>query len=325
MTRQVADAELLRLRSLFALDLVDAEGQRFDRIGRIAAQTFGVPIALVTVLDDDHQWFCAAVGTDLDGNARSESFCTRLIDLHESLLVVEDTDHDDRFADLPIVAGEPHIRFYAGAAVSTPDGQRIGTLCILDVEPHGFDASQRQTLRDLADLVESEVHHLRLAMTDDLTGLPNRRAFMAAARRYLAMGERRGEPVTLVFGDVDGLKSVNDEFGHGAGDELLCRAADVMSAAVRPIDLVARIGGDEFALVMYGMGDEEAATALERIRDLVVASNDSVVGPALAMSFGLATSTSGRSLEELVDRADDAMYDTRRDRYPDVERPPRLD
>ncbi len=309
-----SDVELRRLRSLYALDLLDGEEQRFERFGRIAAQTFDVPVALVTVLDDDHQWFCAAVGTELDGNVRSESFCTRLIDDDSSLLVVEDTHLDPRFTNLPIVAGAPHIRFYAGASVSAPDGERVGTLCILDIEPHTFDEPQRRTLRDLADLVESEVHHLRLAMTDDLTGLSNRRAFMAAARRYLALGERRGVPVSLVFCDVDGLKSVNDTMGHSQGDTLLRRAAEVLRANVRPIDLVARVGGDEFALVMYDTDGEAGTRAIGELSDAVAACNHGQDGPTLSLSFGTATSTGNWLLEDLVDRADAAMYRARRGR-----------
>lgn len=311
---RTSDAELRRLRSLYTLDLLGDDSDRFDRFGRIAAKTFDVPIALVTVLDDDHQWFCAAVGTDLDGNVRDESFCTRLIDDDSELLVVEDTLLDDRFRQLPIVAQPPYIRFYAGASVSTPDGQRIGSFCILDVQPHDFDDEQRATLRDMADLVESEIGHLRLALTDELTSLSNRRAFSAAARRYLSLGERSDEPVTLVFCDVDGLKSVNDTLGHASGDILLRRAATALTSGVRPSDLVARIGGDEFALVLYGADEATAAETIEDLGTIVSDTNRGGDEPTLTISFGTATSTGGRTLEELIQHADGAMYDARRDR-----------
>lgn len=305
--------DLRRLRSLYALDLLDHHDDRFERYGRVAAHAFDVPVALVTVLDDDRQWFCGAVGTELEGNRRSESFCTELIDHEADMLVVGDSTTDTRFVELPIVAGEPHIRFYAGASVAAPDGERLGTVCVLDVEPRDFDDRDRLALRDLADLVEQEILHLSLALTDTLTGLPNRRALLAAAERFLERARRRHEPLSIVFVDVDGLKAVNDALGHARGDELLQRAAGVLSDCVRPSDLVARLGGDEFAILMYGFDAAAAATAIDGLRTMVAASNlqRSPDEPQVALSFGAATARDDATLDDVIAEADAAMYAAR--------------
>lgn len=305
--------ELRRLRSLYTLDLIGTgELHRFDRFSRIASTVLDMPVALVTVLDDDHQWFCAATGTDLDGNVRAESFCTHLVDDPSSLLIVEDTHDDDRFVNLPVVAGPPHVRFYAGASISTPDGECIGSLCVLDVRPRRFDEQKQQVLRDLADLVESEIGHLRLALVDELTQLANRRAFMSAGERYLALAARRGDPVSLVYCDIDGLKTVNDTYGHIAGDGMIVRASGVLGTTVRTIDFVARIGGDEFAIVLYGVDQAEAEQTVRRLERAAEMSNTDAHLPPLTMSFGIATSEPGTGLVDLLERADEAMYERRR-------------
>ena len=121
--------------------------------------TFGVPVALVSLVDADRQWFKSREGLDVPETPRSISFCTHAVEARD-MLVVEDAMLDPRFAASPLVTGEPHIRFYAGQPVYS-DGQAIGTLCLIDRVPRSFDAAQRQVLKDLAALVEVEVNHTK--------------------------------------------------------------------------------------------------------------------------------------------------------------------
>lgn len=121
--------------------------------------TFGVPIALVSLVDLDRQWFKSRSGLAATETPRSISFCTHAVQARE-LLVVEDAALDPRFAHNPLVTGEPRIRFYAGQPVYS-DGQAIGTLCLIDRVPRTFDAAQRQVLKDLAELVEVELNHTK--------------------------------------------------------------------------------------------------------------------------------------------------------------------
>jgi len=321
-----AGTELSRLRGLYGLDLIDrGVDSRFDPIVRLAARSLGVPIALVTLIDADRQWFCASTGTDLDGTTRSESFCAQVIDDDIDILVVEDTAADERFSELQIVVGVPHVRFYAGATIRTSDGSPLGTVCVLDVEPRSFDDEERAVLRDLADLVQRELRQVELATTDEMTGLANRRSFEATLDRYLLrdVGPTRTDgangdddaATAVVFGDVDGLKAVNDSAGHGVGDDLLQRAATILSEATGPGDVAARLGGDEFAVLLRHANDADVTALIGQLQSAIAESNRTVAPDRhVAISFGYAVARSGDTSASLIDRADGAMYDVKEDR-----------
>jgi len=148
--------EARRLEVLRDLGLLDtAPEERFDRITRLAAALFGVPMAFVTLVDGERNWFKSRHGLDLDGIPRSLAFCAHAI-LDRDILVIEDTLADPRFAGNPYVSGEPRLRFYAGQPLSTPDGSRLGTLCIADRRPRGFGMDERRMLADLAAIVAGE-------------------------------------------------------------------------------------------------------------------------------------------------------------------------
>jgi|GEM_PF-791735 len=162
MHHPIIASEQDRLKALESLDVLDTPAEhRFDRFTRLAALTFGVPIALVTLVDGSRQWFKSRCGLDMAETPRSVAFCSHTVAQGE-MLVIEDATQDPRFAANPLVTGEPFVRFYAGQPLFS-DGQPVGTLCIVDRVPRGFDAEQRQALRDLADLAEAELNHVRMA------------------------------------------------------------------------------------------------------------------------------------------------------------------
>ena len=301
--------EVARLRSLYALDLLGDATDRFESIARLAASSLDVPVALVTLMDTDNQWFSAAHGTDLDGNARNLSFCTHVIDGRLDVLAVEDTHLDPRFVDLPIVAGEPHIRFYAGMPICTASGEAIGTVCALDVVARSFGPDQARILADLVDVVERELRHVEIAATDALTGLANRRGFVATAEGFMSLAAARSEHISVIFGDVNGLKTVNDERGHDAGDVLLQRAAAAFGDAAGPTDLAARVGGDEFAVVSYALSDDEIEDLVACLGAAISARNAAADdGIELSISLGHARSRPDDSVEDVFKRADTEMY-----------------
>lgn len=146
-----------RLRALRALMLLDTTPEeRFDRVVAFAAQEFGCPIALVSLVDEHRQWFKARIGLPVCETARDISFCAHAI-LDDGLFVVPDAAADPRFADNPLVTGEPHIRFYAGAPLCLPSGHRVGTLCLIDTRPRQLDATEQAILASLRDLVAQEL------------------------------------------------------------------------------------------------------------------------------------------------------------------------
>lgn len=151
------DNEAARLAALYALLILDTPPeQRFDKIAAFAAREFAVPIALITLVDTERQWFKAKVGIEVCETGRDESFCAHAI-LHDDIMVVADATADARFVDNPLVTGAPHIRFYAGAPLTLPSSLRLGTLCLIDRQPRTLDALDLGILGTLRDLAVMEL------------------------------------------------------------------------------------------------------------------------------------------------------------------------
>ncbi len=267
------DNETQRLQALRASDLLDTDPEeRFDRFTRLARRLFGVPIALVSLVDGTRQWFKSRDGLDATETPREISFCGHVI-LESGVFVVEDARADVRFADNPLVTEAPGIRFYAGAPVHTPDGAAIGTLCIIDREPRTFSQDDRAALDDLARLVEHECAIVHMATTDALTGLSNRRGFEVLASQSLAMCRRMKATARMLYFDLDGFKAINDTHGHAAGDRTLVDFANVLLSTFREVDVVARLGGDEFCVLIADGGDVAESTPIQRFAEAIAAEN----------------------------------------------------
>ncbi|MBL8551262.1 MAG: GAF domain-containing protein [Hyphomonadaceae bacterium] len=148
-----------RLQSVHRLALLDTEPEeRFDRHARIAAAALDAPIALVTLVDRDRQWFKSHLGFAFSETPRDIGFCSHAI-LEGAPMVVSDALSDDRFAENPAVIGDPHVRFYAGIPLRAPDGAAVGAFCIADHKPRSLSAAQLKMLQDIARLVEEELQH----------------------------------------------------------------------------------------------------------------------------------------------------------------------
>lgn len=146
-----------RLAALKRINILDTQKEeRFDRITRIAAKLFDVPIALVSFVDNDRQWFKSCVGLDARETPRDQAFCAHAI-LSKDALIVQDTLLDDRFAQNPLVTGGPKIRFYAGYPIADANGFNLGTLCIIDTRPRDLSDEQVLQLRDLAGILEEQL------------------------------------------------------------------------------------------------------------------------------------------------------------------------
>jgi len=159
----IPENESQRLERLNLYRILDTPPEdAFDRITRIVAETIGVPIALVSLVDLERQWFKSKYGLDASETPREIAFCAHAI-LGNETFVVEDASKDTRFSDNPLVASDPSIRFYAGAPLRTADGFNLGTLCAIDQRPRKLSTSHRKLLEDLACLAVDEME-LRLAL-----------------------------------------------------------------------------------------------------------------------------------------------------------------
>lgn len=154
--------EAQRLEALKQTALLDTPAEtRFDRLTRIAQQALKVPIALVSLVDSERQWFKSCSGLDVAETDREISFCAHAI-LKDEVFVVQDALCDPDFSDNPLVTGPPFIRAYAGAPLRSTRGYRIGTLCVIDPQPRRFTQAELDLLRELADCVEAELNHAEI-------------------------------------------------------------------------------------------------------------------------------------------------------------------
>lgn len=306
--------ETARLLSLHSLRILDTPSEeRFDRITRMAQRMFGVEICLISLVDSDRQWFKSKQGLDACETPREISFCGHAINADE-ILIVGDARTDPRFQDNPLVTEAPFIRFYAGCPIRGPRGHRIGTLCLIDSKPRGLSIEDQETLRDLAAMVEDELHVASQVTVDELTKIANRRGFNLVARHMLSLCRRTDTEAELVYFDLDGFKLINDTHGHNAGDDLLSYFAGLLVKCFRTADVIARLGGDEFVVLMAA-SQEASEIALARL-DKLAAQADSELKRKLAWSAGAVRFDQDRhdSVERLMEDADTQMYANKKQR-----------
>lgn len=307
----IPENEALRLATLRSLNILDTPAEeRFDRVTRMAKRMFRVPTALVSIVDENRQWFKSAQGIDACETPRNVSFCGHAI-LGEDIFLVKNALDDERFADNPLVAGDPNIRFYAGCPLRAGDGAKVGTLCIIDSEPREFDHDDAVALRDLAAMVEGELSAFQAATTDELTKISNRRGFLQLAQYGLNFCVRHNQPAALAFIDLDRFKPINDTFGHAEGDLALAAFAEVMCASFRSTDLFARLGGDEFVVLLTGAKKADALAVLEKFGRLLDDYNNKAQrGYRLQFSCGVVEFDPGGpgGINELLAAGDAHMY-----------------
>jgi diguanylate cyclase (GGDEF)-like protein len=237
------------LKTLRSLNILDtASEERFDRLTRMAKRLFNVPIATISLVDEDRQWFKSCIGLTVKETPRDISFCGHAI-LDNEIFIISDTLQDERFVDNPLVTYEPYIRFYAGCPLRFTDGSRVGTLCIMDTKARNLSNDNIETLKDLASTAEIELAAVKLATIDELTKIHNRRGFMMLSQHSLNLCMRQKIPATLVYIDINNFKQINDTFGHAEGDQVLRTFASLISTASRESDIFARMGGDEFVIL----------------------------------------------------------------------------
>lgn len=206
--------EAARLARLQALQVLDSAPEAlFDALTRLAAQHLGVPISLVSLIDADRQWFKASEGLNgVTQTPRDHAFCARAIE-QDTLMEVADATADPRFANNPLVQGDPHIRFYAGAPITLSPGVRLGTLCVIDRQPRQLSATQRRFLSDLAEVAAEAFRMKEQAL---LARQAHESELQAREASYQAIVEDQSELISLARPDGT-LLFVNGAYGRHYG------------------------------------------------------------------------------------------------------------
>lgn len=249
-----------------------------------------MPIALVSLVDADRQWFKSKQGMEFCETPRSASFCGHTI-LEERPMVVPDASQDERFRDNPLVTGDPNIRFYAGCPLSAPDGSKLGSLCLIDKRPRTISAEDLGTLQELGRLIEAELVALNLATTDALTGVSNLRGFLEIGHHVLALSARFGHKLQLLVLKIPRLGEFYSQYGVAEGERALVQVAQILLGSFRESDLIGRIGQDEFGVLLMGRETTWTDPALQRVEEMLDdvnvyrSSEMKVVAKVVAESF----------------------------------------
>lgn len=303
------DARVAALRRLDVLDTAIEEP--FEKIVTLVRTVLAVPMATVTLVDRDRQWFKAKRGIDRTETPRAVSFCTHTIAQREPM-IIEDARSDPRFANSPLVVRPPFVRSYAGIPLRTPEGYNVGALCAMDSRLRRFSPADIAILSNFANIVCDELELRLIAQVDHLTGALTRRDFMEQAEREIARAARYGRHSALVMLDVDYFKSVNDTHGHVVGDQVLQQIARIAEVTLRPSDVFGRLGGEEFALLLPETNSTEARKVAERLRQAIADYAMPLPGGKtthVTASFGIAAwSANLASPTAWIEQADAMLY-----------------
>lgn len=271
--------------------------EALDDLAWLASQLCDAPIALATLEEAGQPWFTARRGLGAAQALQAFAFCAHATG-PDGFLEIPDALADPRFAGNPLVTGAPHARFCAAVPLLGPEGHRFGTLCVIDTRPRRLGTAQREGLQRLArragDALElrrqglaaqlrlARMHEER-ALTDALTGLPNRAAWTAELERAVARAQRAGTAAAVMFIDIDGFKQINDACGHAIGDAVLVEFAMRLRRTLRRSDFIARLAGDEFVVL------------LDRVTD--AAGNPPVVAAKLMVAMQAPVEANGHTLQ----------------------------
>ena len=308
---ETPENESERLHALRTLQILDTtHEERFDRVTRMAKRIFGVSISLVSLIDQDRQWFKSKQGFEATEMPRDISFCGHAIN-QDGLFIVPNASKDKRFFDNPLVTSAPNIRFYAGYPLKIRGGLNIGTLCLLDEAPREMDEEDQLLFKDLGAIIEQEIRSIQLATLDALTLISNRRGFLNLVDYGFKVCQRNKISMSFLLFDLNKFKAINDQYGHHEGDFVLAKFAQLMIETFRNSDVIGRLGGDEFVAMMTSSNEENTNTILARFEVAIEEANATMNKPyKIEYSVGLVhfQHNTEKTPEEMIQAADAAMY-----------------
>lgn len=316
MSTQNEEQRLAELQTLNILDT--APEDRFDLLVKLVRQILGTQSALLSLVDDERQWFKARVGLQHKEHPKSWSFCAHTINEDSGFMIIEDTLSDNRFFANPLVTDPPHIRSYLGCAIYSPEGYPVGTICALDDSPRQFTPEQIQQVMIVArvisgelwrdqQFVESQHKLLEQTLYDPLTGLPSQQLLMH--RMELICKTRADDGYQLFLINIQRFRVINRIYGRSFGDELLRVLVSSMKPLLPKGALFARMRDDRFAILVRAQDEEMQSKFLLRLRSLLeqplIKREPSLL---ICCSVGLASiSPEFNIADEILNRANTAM------------------
>ena len=280
--------EIQRLAALRALQVLDTPIEaRFERITRLACKAFDVPIAAISCIDLHRQWFKSIQGLEVVQTERCVSFCQHTI-LQDDVLVVPDARLDERFANNPLVTGEPHIAFYAGTQLRSRDQMPVATLCLIDTVPHDdFTQADRDALRAFGQLVERELHtprtnpieealihqvgeSWRSMLTDPLTRVWNHEGISLLISESLRL-HTNDQPLGAAVLEMGAYQHILDHHGPVAADAFLRGFARDAQLELDEGDAIGRLRNAEFAIAFRS--PESDGQIREKLQTLIEIAN----------------------------------------------------
>ncbi|QEY31294.1 sensor domain-containing diguanylate cyclase [Synechococcus sp. RSCCF101] len=320
--------EAERLNALRRLCVLDTPlEERYERITRMVCQALRVPISAISMVDASRQWFKSIQGLDAAETPREVAFCSHAIKKPEPM-VVADAQRDHRFRANPLVTGPPNIRSYAAVPLALERDLRVGTLCAIDRVPRAFSSTEQAILKDLGEVVLSELRSLALtevnaqlatdldearrqALIDPLTRIWNRAGIELALQRAWDEARRHQDVLSIVMVDCDGFKQINDLHGHPCGDAVLRTITRTLLRELRRMDVLGRWGGDEFLIVLPRSALHETERIMARMQNAICGQSiDGSAGPIhCSVTMGAVTMVPGDddSLSEALRQADDTL------------------
>lgn len=327
----IPDNEQQRLDALEELGILYIPlNERFDRITRTVCRMFDMPIAYVSMIDKDTQWFKSISGVDLESTDRSTSMCTHTL-LVDEYIICDDLSKDERFNDSPFVTSGLCLRFYAGFTLKSK-GQNIGTLCMTDTKPRTLSSTDISTMRDLVAWAQTEVNLTQLselqiqliseldqaqhdAKIDGLTELWNQAAIKEILQRVHQHHTITKNPYSIMMIDVDKFKTINDTHGHLFGDQVLKAIANDLKMSLRPSDAIGRYGGDEFIIILENCPYERAKALSQRVlqhnQQLIVINNNQKINCTISIGFASTDHVQVDDCEALLEHADQSLYEAK--------------
>lgn len=308
------DDESGRIEALKLLNVETHSSEAsFNHITELLQLVLGMKMVAISLITDSKQIMKARQGFDLSECSRDVAFCNIAIREYEPL-IIEDAHQDARVHDNPVVTGPPFLRSYIGAPLTNADGYNIGAICAFDIQPRCFTELDIKIVQKFSILVMNQLELRAQASRDFLTGLYNRRSFLIELERELARQRRSKGEATVAFLDIDHFKRVNDSFGHSVGDRVLREFADIVAGQCRQTDLVARLGGEEFAALLPATDLDSARLWADRVRTQVAETRfDGNQALTLTVSIGLlAVDEEHPTADIIMDKVDSALYEAKR-------------